>query len=346
MEISKSPVDAILANANVADETMVTVPILYYDQAMDECVDIYNSALDAELAARQFEWGECGYFNRVLEQGMTETKLNDEYLPVAVGGEKLPNRGVSGEGFRRWFNVVEGKSQSFASNLKLRYNSSTASFSYESDEFYPLNDLTVPEETVNRDGNNHLFTFNLGVPVQVLADGNETFSVAADDDTWVYVGETLVLDLGGVHDVMSGRFKVTEAGEIYTAIGDEDLAYSGVKVTPDTGTIVRIFHADRDSDESVFRVSFSNMLLNVTEATLARADGEANIDGATVAYNPEEPGYAAPLGESLVYQPNRSRAILASAVVQALALGVLSVLLVVSISVVWRYSQRGHTREE
>ena len=114
----------------------------------------------------------------------------------------------------------------------------------------------MPDEAVNRDGNNHLFTFNLGVPVRVLADGNEEFSIYADDDTWVYIGDKIVIDMGGVHEATTARFKINNEGEVYSAVNGEEFAYSGVKLTRDTGAIVRIFHADRDSTESVFSMRF------------------------------------------------------------------------------------------
>ena len=105
--------------------------------------------------------------------------------------------------------------------------------------------MIVPDEIVNSDGNNHLFTFNLGVPFEVMGEGKEAFSIAADDDTWVFLDDKIVLDMGGIHGVINGRFKVQENGEIYTALGDEALAYSGVKLTKGERSIVRIFHADR-----------------------------------------------------------------------------------------------------
>ena len=46
VEMNRNQVDAILANADVTDESSVTIPILYYDQVMDECVDLYNPALN------------------------------------------------------------------------------------------------------------------------------------------------------------------------------------------------------------------------------------------------------------------------------------------------------------
>ena len=344
VEMNRNQVDAILANADVTDESSVTIPILYYDQVMDECVDLYNPALNSLVEARQFEWSECGYYNKALETGLTEAELNADYLPIAKGGSLISDRGMAGDGFARWFSAVDGKSKSYASTIDLRYDGATASFSYENDNFYPLNSIEIPGESVNGDGNNHLFTFNLGVPFEVMGEGKETFTISADDDTWVYVNDKIVLDMGGVHGVTTGRFKIQENGEIYTAVGDENLAYSGVKLDKGAGSIIRIFHADRDSAESAIRMAFSNMLLNVTNTILAENESDNDL-GTTVAYNPENPSYVAPLGESLTYTPDRSKMILASVVTQASVMGALIVVVMVIVSVILRQVRRSNNQE-
>ena len=339
-EISRSQADAILASADVENDTVVSVPILYYDQVADECADLYDAGMTSALNARQFEWSKCGYYNKNIETGITEPTLNEEYLPIANGGDMLPNRGVNGDNFTRWFSAVEGKSKAYAGTLGLKFSKSTSSFSYENEEFYPLNSISVPDEAVNRDGNNHLFTFNLGVPVRVLADGNEEFSIYADDDTWVYIGDKIVIDMGGVHEATTARFKINNEGEVYSAVNGEEFAYSGVKLTRDTGAIVRIFHADRDSTESVFSMRFSKMVLNLTkDATLAKGDS------VEVAYDPTNPSYIAPLGESLVEGPNRTNAMVASMVALVAVVVVLMAITIVSISVALKYSPRGRNRE-
>ena len=344
VEMNRNQVDAILANANVEDESVLSIPILYYDQAMDECVDIYDSSLNSLVEARQFEWSKCGYYNRAIETGMTEPTLDENYLPIARGGNLLPDRGMKND-FGRWFNTVDGKSKNYASTIDLRYDGTTASFSYENDDFYPLTKIVVPDESVNSDGKNHLFTFNLGVPFEVMGEGKEAFSISADDDTWVYVNDKIVLDMGGIHGVTSGRFKIQDNGEVYTAVADEALAYSGVKLNKGEAAVVRIFHADRDSAESAIRMSFSNMLLNVTNTTLAQNDDGKDV-GTTVAYNPEDPSYVAPLGESLTYTPDRSRMILTSVVTQASVMGALIVIVMIIVSVILRQIRRGNTEEE
>ena len=203
-----------------------------------------------------------------------------------------------------------------------------------------MNEIAIPAESVNEDGNNHLFTLNLGVPVQILMDGKEEFAITADDDTWVYIGSELVLDMGGVHDATTGRLKILENGEVHTAINEEDFAYSGVRVYRDSGTVVRIFHADRNSSESVFKIKFSNMLLNITDTTIA---SDNNVE---VAYNPENPSYIAPLGESLRVEPDKSKMILAVVTAQAFILSILMIIFAFIIFAVWRYAHRDRIPEQ
>ncbi|MDO4507799.1 MAG: hypothetical protein Q4B65_00165 [Candidatus Saccharibacteria bacterium] len=334
VEMGRSEADAILASAEISEETVATVPILYYDQVQDPCVNIY----DGDASGRQFEWAECGYYGSAYEAELSEAKLGEDYLPVAQAGDLLPNRGLD---FSRWFSVVEGESKSYMGKLALSYDAAEASFSYESEEFYPLDGISkgFSGEEFKGGEHNKLFTFNLGVPISVLRDGREEFSIAADDDTFVFIGEDLVLDLGGVHGEMTGRFRITEEGEVYTAVGAEDFGYSGVRLE-EGAAVVRIFHADRNSTESIFKLKFSNMLLNITDTVLA------GTDEVQVAYDPENPSFIAPLGESLTVKPNLSRAILISAVIQISLLGVLMIVFLLTISLVSRYSRRSHIREE
>ena len=326
-EIAQRRADVILASAELDEETVMSVPILYYDQKMDECVNLYDVEARAALNVRQFEWKSCGYYTAEAETGMVEPELDARYLPVAVGGNLLSNRGID---FKRWFSVVDGISKSYAGTLNFVYNPAIASFKYVNDEFYPLDEIASSE--LWEDGHNHLFTLNLGVPFQVLANGDEKFTVTADDDTWVFIGKDLALDMGGIHGAMNGSFIINDNGEVYTAIEDEDFAYSGIKLRAGEGMIVRIFHADRNSENSVFKLNINGMLPNITNSSLARSDG-----GVEVAYDPTDPSYVAPLGESLRVDPDHTKSLTLAITVQAMLMGVLAVILVLTTSLAWRY---------
>ncbi len=320
--ISKTP-DAILASAGVSEEKLVSVPVIYYDQKADPCVNIYDTGLKSELRKRQFEWTSCGYYNKGVEQGLVEYELNKDYLPVATGdGVLTANRGID---TKRWFSVVDEQSTSYAGTLKMKYQAAGAEFVFEAEDFYPLDvaEFSTGDFT-NEDGHNHLFTMSFAVPFTVLASGDEAVEVKADDDTFVFVGNKLAIDMGGVHEVTTGRLAIHENGEVYTGVEGEDLAYSGVTVNKGEGSIVRIFHADRDSEESVFNVKFAGMNLSVMDTKMA----DNGDDGVQIAYDPSDPTYVAPLGESSVFRPDSTKGLIVMATVEGVMIVAIAVLVV------------------
>lgn len=323
--ISKTP-DAILASAGVSEDENVFLSVAYFDQRADECVNLYDESAWKSAAERQFEWTECGYYNKGLEQGTVDYQLSDEYLPVAKGGALTSNRGLTD--LTRWFNAVEGKSASYTGNLKLDYRSDIAEFSFYKDEFYPLDEVDFSDgDAVNKDGHNHLFTMNFAVPFTALLSGQERFEIVADDDTYVFIGDKLAIDLGGIHNAMPGRFTINKNGEVYAGVGAQDMAYTGIKVDDKTGSIVRIFHADRDSEDSVFKVRFTGMNLSVTNEKLANREDE----GLQIAYDPTDPTYVAPLGETSVVKPDNTKGFILLVTIEGIMVIVFALLLSFSI---------------
>ena len=320
--ISKTP-DAILASAGVVNNSEVALPVLYFDQRADECVNMYDVGTQNALYQRQFEWGECGYDNRQIEQGIVSFKLSDDYLPVAEGGEMLSNRGLTD--MTRWFDEVEGKSKSYNGVLKMNYRSNGAEFAFYKEEFYPLDEAEFSRgDYVNTDGHNHLFTMNFAVPFVALLSGEEGFEIVADDDTFVYVGDELAIDMGGIHDAAMGRLLIHKDGEVYAGVGNEELAFTGITVEGKESSIVRIFHADRDASDSTLRMVFRGMKLAVESTKIAGTDNM----GIQVAYDPTDPSYVAPLGESVVMKPDETKSYIVLATIEATFVVVFAVVLV------------------
>ena len=317
--VSKTP-DAILASAGVSEEKLVSVPVLYYDRKSDECVDLYDMNLNKELYVREFEWTSCGYSNKEVEEGLVDFDLDDKYMPVTTwAGRLTANRGAN---VAQWFEVLDGKSVSYAGTLEMQYVTKGAEFIFTAEDFYPLDAAEFSSgDKVNNDGHNHLFAMNFAVPFTVLASGTESFEVRADDDTFIFVGSKLVLDMGGIHDAAVGRFVIHEDGEIYSGVDGEELAYSGVTVGKGDGSIVRIYHADRDSADSTFNIKFSEMNLSVTSSELANNDG-----GVQVAYDPSDPTYVAPLGESSVFRPDSTKGLIVMATIEGVMIVVVAIL--------------------
>lgn len=317
--------DIILANAGLKENEGVNLQVSYFDQRADECVNVYDDTQMALLKERQFGWFECGYYNERLEQGMVGFELDERYLPIAKGGDLITNRGLSD--MSRWFSEVEGKSKAFIGTIRLDYNSEDTSFSFHQNSFYPLDKVEYDKsEIVNKDGHNHLFTMNFAVPFTVLANANESFMVTADDDTFVYVGDKLVLDMGGIHDAMSGEVAILDNGEVHSGIGGAELAYSGVNVQRGDSSIVRVFHADRNEEDSVFKMTFVGMNLGVVDTRLADGDD----GGVQIAYDPNDPSYVAPLGESSVVKPDTTKGYAILATIEGVVVVALAFLVVFS----------------
>lgn len=326
--ISKSP-DVILANAGLDENKGATLQVSYFDQRADECVNMYDQSQRQALVERQFGWTGCDYHIKQLEQGIMEFNLDEEYLPVVRGGELTPNRGL--RDVSRWFSEVEGESKNYIGALKLDYDSSDASFSFHQNEFYPLDEVEFSkDDVVNKDGHNHLFTMSFAVPFTVLRSGNEAFVVTADDDTFVYVGNKLAIDMGGVHDAMVGRLEIRENGEIYAGVDGRELAYSGINVQNGDGSIVRIFHADRDEVNSVFKVKFIGMNLGIVNTKLA----DGGDGGVEIAYDPNDPSYVAPLGESSVVKPDATKSYVVLATIEGVVVVMMAFLVVFSAKLV------------
>ncbi len=332
--VSKTP-DAILASAGVTEESRIALPVSYFDQTADGCVDLYDVSLKKDAENRQFEWSNCGYHNKEVEQGIVEYELNSEHMPVASGGQLTSNRGVVGDSngntnFARWFHEINGESKNYVGVLRLDYNADNAEFSFHKNEFYPLDDIEYNKNDLgNSDGHNHLFTMSFATPFTVLRSGREQFEVVADDDTFVFIGDKMVVDMGGIHGATAGRFTIHEDGEVYSAVDNEELAFSGIVLDEGEDAIVRIFHADRDSENSVFNVRYSEMDLAVVDAKLADNDDETVL----IAYDPSDPTYVAPLGESLIIRPDSTRGLIIMVTIE----GVMVVALAVFVSFIARF---------
>lgn len=317
--ISKTP-DAILANTKVSGDGSVQLPVMYYDQRMDECVNLYDMSAKDALEKRQFEWSECGYSSGRIEQGLVSYELNDQYLPTAVAGRLLPNRGID---MKRWFDGVDGKSMGYAGMLELRFDGNQTVFLFDERNFYPLDDVGFSDgDIVNKDGHNHLFTMSFAVPFTVLASGAEEFTIEADDDTFVYIDNKLALDMGGIHDAVVGRIAVHENGEVYTGVGGESLAYSGINVPVGEGAIIRVFHADRDSRESELSLKLVGMSLNMISTELAGTE-----EGVQIAYDPGDPTYVPPLGESTVFRPDTTRGLIVLTLLEGVSIVIMSIVM-------------------
>ena len=327
--LSKSA-DAVLASAGLDKDKDVFLSVMYYDQRQDECANLYDESQIEVAQTRQFEWGECDYHVKEVEKGLVGYELGEDHFPVFNAGQLTTNRGLGDA--TRWFQTVEGKSASYLGTLGLKFEVAGSDFYFHRDEFYPMDEVKFSEgDSVNRDGHNHLFTMSFAIPFTALLNGQEQMEITADDDTFVFVGDKLVIDMGGVHDAMTGRFAIHKDGEVYASSGNEEMAYTGVKFNSGDSPMVRIFHADRDAADSMFSVRFSGMNITVVDSRLAKQNG-----GVQIAYDPTNPTYEAPLGQSVVVKPDASKGLMIMAMIEGVMVVVFAVLVVIAARIVIR----------
>lgn len=307
--LTTNPAEALLTSTELSVNSLTSIPIKYYRKAEEECVNLYDQSQKAALENRQFEWAKCDYHHGAFEQNLVQPTLNSEHLPVATGtGSLLPNRGITPNNLANWFSGND----EMPGTLALQYRANAKTFIYESDNFYPIG--------------SQLFTMNLEIPFTTILSGSETFNLTADDDTWVFLNDNLVLDLGGIHSSMDATFTIHDNGEVYISVNHEPEHYSGVNLTAERSVKTRIFHANRNNPESVFKIAFSNMYLNIFNTEIA--------------YNDNDPAYVPPLGETSIFEPNHNSAILTSIIAEFFILGILLMLTPVIVSFAIRHRQK------
>jgi fibro-slime domain-containing protein len=141
--------------------------------------------------------------------------------------DSIPTSEISAQSsFDQWYRTTTDVNIEIAGELPLTGGS------YDSAAFFPIDDQGFGNE--GRAHNYH-FTTEIHVSFQYLA--GQSFSFRGDDDLWIFVNDKLALDLGGLHQALKGTINFDTLG-----------LTSGQTYNMD------IFHAERQTDESNFRI--------------------------------------------------------------------------------------------
>lgn len=141
-------------------------------------------------------------------------------------------------------------------------------YEYKNSEFFPLDNRGFGNEwnrelaSPDKQGNvNHNYSFTMELHYKFTKIPGLTFDFSGDDDVWVFTNKQLQLDLGGVHEEVSGSFRIDTIPGLQNGN-----AYD-----------LDVFYAERHSAQSHIRIT-TNMLSSPSNLQLYRFPGTPNVN--------------------------------------------------------------------